>query len=234
MNCANRCLAMTRTMVACLTPVFAAGLTSARPGDLAPTFGEDGRVLVNVPSDIDIAATVLQQHDGKLVVGRFNRATDDDFSVLRFKADGSPDASFDGDGRSSLNVGGFKGATYVVLQQADGKIVAAGTAGAAADSVGLNFGLARYNDDGSVDATFGAGGVVIHDLGGSDEITSIVQQADGRLVAAGLTDGGASATPDMAFVRFNTDGSLDRSFGENGAVIINFHESNGHSTRCGG
>lgn len=226
-----------RAMLLCGRQILPGGLLSAllavspaalaRPGDLDPTFGDNGRVFVDIPNDIDIAATVVQQHDGKLVVGRLNRAADDDFSVLRFDSDGSPDASFDGDGRTSLDVSGIKGTTHVVLQQADGKIVAAGTASASADSPSRNFGLARYNDDGSLDTTFGAGGVVIHDLGGWDGIFAIVQQADGRLVAAGETDGGASATPDMAFVRFNADGSLDRSFGENGAVIINFHESNG-------
>jgi len=230
MNAATRYLVIARAIVAVATPLIAAGLAWARPGDLDPTFGKDGRVFVSVPNDLNIAATVLQQHDGKLVVGRLNRATDDDFSVLRFRADGSRDASFDGDGRTSLDVPGIKGTTHVVLQQADGRIVAAGTAGTSADSPGRNFGLARYNDDGSVDTTFGAGGVVIHDLGGWDSISSIVQRADGRLVAAGLTDAGASATPDMAFVRFNADGSLDRSFGDNGAVIINFHESNGHDS----
>jgi uncharacterized delta-60 repeat protein len=228
MTAATRHLAMIRAFIALVSPLTVTGSAMARPGDLDPTFGKDGRIFFSVPNDFDIAATVVQQHDGKLVVGRLNRAPDDDFSVLRFEPDGSPDASFDGDGRTSLDVPGIKGTTHAVLQQADGKIVAAGAAGTSADSPGRNFGLARYNDDGSVDTTFGAGGVVIHDLGGWDSISSIIQQADGRLVAAGQTDGGASATPDMAFVRFNPDGSLDRSFGENGAVIINFHESNGH------
>ena len=206
----------------------ASGSASARPGDLDPTFGKDGRVFFGDPNDIDIAASVLQQHDGKLVVGRLNGAVDDDFSVLRFLSDGSPDPGFDGDGRTSLDVSGFKCTTHVVLQQTDGKIVAAGGVRAIGDTADSDFGLARFHDDGSIDITFGAGGVVIHDLGGWDSITSIVQQADGRLVAAGWTDGGVSATLDMAFVRFNSDGSLDRAFGEDGAVIINFHESNGY------
>lgn len=218
-----------RGLVAFVGPLIVTGMATARPGDLDTTFSEDGRVFVDVATDSDLAAGVLQQPDGKLVVGRYNSATNDDFSVLRFNADGSADAAFNGRGRTTVDFPGVKGTTHVVLRQADGRIVAAGTTGNAADSLQRNFGLARYNEDGSVDTTFGAGGIVIHDLGGgADTITSIIQQDDGRLVAAGVTDGGPSGTPDMAFARFNTDGSLDRSFGTNGVVIVNFHDSNGH------
>jgi uncharacterized delta-60 repeat protein len=229
-NVMTRPLAITRALIALVAAAAATGVATARPGDLDPTFGDGGRVFVDVANDSDTAATVVLQPDGKIVVGRSNDATDDDFSVLRFNPDGSTDTTFDGDGRTTLDVLAHKGTTRVVLLQADDKIVAAGTIRNTADSRTM-FGLARYNADGSLDTGFGAGGVVIHDLGGCcDQVSSVVQQDSGRLVAAGLTDGGASATPDMAFVRFNTDGSLDRSFGENGAVIINFHESNGHDS----
>ena len=221
------CPATVRVLIIGAVVLGAAGPASARPGDLDPSFGKDGREFFSVRNDLDIAATVIQQSDGKIVVGRANSAVDDDFSVLRFTADGLPDSGFDGDGRTSLDVSGFKGTTRVVMQQSDGKIVAAGAVHASVDSAASDFGLARFNEDGSVDVAFGAGGVVIHDLGGWDSITSIVQQDDGRLVVAGSTDGGGSATSDMAFVRFNGDGTLDRGFGENGAVIVNFHQSNG-------
>jgi len=225
MNSAVQYLSHLPLLALCAILLGPAGLARAAPGDLDPSFDEDGRVFVDIAGDSDIPATVIQQSDGKLVVGRSNDAADDDFSVLRFNVDGSLDASFDGDGRTSLDYPGIKGTTQVVLQQTDGKIVAAGTARNTADSEGTNLGLARYNEDGSVDFTFGVEGVVIHDLGGWDSISSIVQQADGRLVVAGSSDGGDSSTLDMAFARFNIDGTLDRSFGTNGAVIINFHGS---------
>ena len=225
---AFRHLAMARALVSLVAPLAAVGVALARPGDLDPSFGDNGRVFVDVANDADLAATVLQQPDGKIVVGRGNSASNDDLSVVRFNSDGSLDSSFDGDGRTSLDIRGIKAVTSVVLRQIDGKIVAAGWSGSSADSVDRNFALARYNTNGSVDTSFGAGGVVIHDLGGwSDAISAVVQQADGRLVAAGTTDGGASATSDMVFVRFHANGSLDQSFGANGAVTINFHESTG-------
>lgn len=199
----------------------------ARPGDLDPSFGGDGRVFFDVAGDADFPATVALQPDGKVVVGRRNESASDDFSVLRFNADGSLDASFDGDGRTSLDYPGIKGTTHVVLLQPDGKIVAAGTARNTAVNEGTNFGLARYNPDGSVDPSFGVEGVVIHDLGGRNEISSIVQLADGRLVVAGSTDRGTGACDDMAFAGFTADGRLDESFGTEGEVILDFHGSNG-------
>jgi uncharacterized delta-60 repeat protein len=230
MSVATRQLATARLLFA-LAGFLAAGIATARPGDLDVSFGDNGRAFVDVANDADLAAGVLQQPDGRIVVGRGNSSASDDLSVLRLNADGSLDASFDGDGRTSLDIPSIKGVTNVVLQQADNKIVAAGWSGSRADSVDRNLALARYNTDGSIDTTFGAGGIVIHDIGGwSDAIYAVVQQADGRLVAAGRTDGGASATSDMVFVRFLADGSLDASFGTNGAVIINFHESNGFDT----
>jgi uncharacterized delta-60 repeat protein len=71
------------------------------------------------------------------------------------------------------------------------------------------------------DPTFGTGGKVITDVSGRyDEIRAVVVQADGRIVAAGVT--GATPHRDFALVRYNTDGTLDRGFGNGGAVITDF------------
>src|SRR5262245_60086305 len=82
--------------------VLAVGLPAyARQGDLDFTFGQHGRAFIDLPGDFDGAATVIQQPDGKLVVGRENEAANDDFSVLRFNVDGTLDASFGHEGRTS-------------------------------------------------------------------------------------------------------------------------------------
>ena len=201
-------------------------VVSAGAGDLDASFGDGGRVFVDTPNDTDVAAGVILQADGKLVIGRANDSAADDFSILRLNADGSPDTSFGRNGRTALDYAGIKGTTRVVLQQSDGRLVAAGTAGLG--SFNTSFGLARYNGDGSVDTGFGVNGAVIHELGGqSDGINAIVEQADGRLVAAGYAYEGSGGVSDMALARFNADGSLDASFGTNGSVIVNFHEGNG-------
>ncbi|MEJ7933323.1 hypothetical protein WG907_03520 [Sphingobium sp. AN558] len=58
-----------------------------------------------------------------------------------------------------------------------------------------------------------ADGVVVTDLGGSDEGLSLVRQSDGKFLAGGNSDG------NFALVRYNADGTLDTSFGNSGRVI---------------
>jgi len=66
--------------------------------------------------------------------------------------------------------------------------------------------LARYNIDGSLDTSFGAGGKVIMNVEGSDDYASSVAiQPDGKIVLFG-----------SSLIRFNADGSPDTSFGVNG------------------
>ncbi|MCB8928549.1 MAG: cadherin-like domain-containing protein [Ardenticatenaceae bacterium] len=80
--------------------------------------------------------------------------------------------------------------------------------------------VARYNSDGSLDATFGTGGTVVTDLGGTDRShigNAIALQADGKIIVAGES----SALGNFAFyaVRYNADGSLDTSFDSDGIVF---------------
>jgi serralysin len=92
--------------------------------------------------------------------------------------------------------------------QADGKIVAAGLAGIQGAG---DFGLVRYNPDGTLDTNFDGDGKVSTDFaGGTDQATAVAIQADGNIVAAAPTD---SETRDFGLARYNADGSLDTSVG---------------------
>jgi len=96
-----------------------------------------------------------------------------------------------------------------VAIQSDGKIIVAGSAS-------NRFAFARYNTDGSLDVAFGNGGKVITAFGNSSGANAIAIQSDGRLIAAGAADG------DFALGRYNSDGSLDTSFGGGGKAITDF------------
>jgi uncharacterized delta-60 repeat protein len=102
----------------------------------------------------------------------------------------------------------------------DGKIVAAG----AANAYGLNpmFAVARYEADGSLDATFG-GGAVTTDLAWEkvDLANDVVLQPDGKIVAAGIVETGVGDTR-FAVVRYNSDGTLDTSFSGDGVTRADF------------
>src|SRR5439155_974558 len=80
--------------------------------------------------------------------------------------------------------------------------------------------LARYNSDGSLDSTFGSGGIVTTDFGSSETAFAISVAADGKITAAGGTKGASPG--DIAVARYNSDGSLDSSFGSGGKVTTDF------------
>jgi uncharacterized delta-60 repeat protein len=112
--------------------------------------------------------------------------------------------------------------------QADGKIVAAGKSDGGVtnerDHNVYEFALARYNDDGSLDTSFGRAGMVTTYFArrSSGEASSSIAEAvaiqrDGKIVAAGLGNG-----YDFALARYTARGSLDRSFGRGGKVLTDF------------
>ncbi|MGH8566377.1 MAG: hypothetical protein ACREXW_20825 [Gammaproteobacteria bacterium] len=93
------------------------------------------------------------------------------------------------------------------------------------------FALGRYNTDGSLDAGFGSGGLVLTDFGigqSSSRASALVLQPDGKLVAAGEQFVIGSSCQ-LALARYNTDGSLDTSFGSDGRVS----ESERNESRAG-
>lgn len=122
----------------------------------------------------------MVQDDGKIVAaGRSTTGGAGDFALARYEADGSLDPGFGTGGLVTTDFGGDDFARALVLQD-DGKLVAAG-----GSFDGSDFALARYEADGSLDPTFGTGGLVTTDFGGDDEAFALVLQEDGRLVAAG-------------------------------------------------
>ena len=202
-------------------------------GTLDPTFGSDGIVTTDVdPRDgeADEAHAVAIQPDGKIVaVGVAGTGdTFTDFAVVRYNADGSLDTSFDGDGIVLTDVaidGGtdFSNAWAVALQD-DGKVVVAGEI-----EYSLGFALVRYNQNGSLDTTFGDGGIAITQFCSGDMCDgglarAVIVQPNGRIVAAGTAqiDGGGTFTSFFALARYNANGTLDPSFGGDGKVTTPF------------
>ena len=93
-------------------------------------------------------------------------------------------------------------------------------AGSVLNNNSLDFALARFNTNGSLDAPFGSGGSVITDLGGDENALDLAIQSDGRLVAAGEIV--ANLRSNFVLARYNSDGSLGTSFGSGGKVITDF------------
>lgn len=185
-------------------------------GSLDPTLSGDGTLLVDLGGS-DVATSVVLQPDGKIVMAGFTTAGGGappyNVAVVRLNADGSLDPGFDGDGIVITDTGASEGA-YAVALQPDGKIVVAGFR---TDGPDTDLLLVRYLPDGSLDATFGAAGVVVTDLGAVDLAWGLAIQPDGSILAGNRTTVGD--TNDFALVRYLPDGSLDASFGAGGVVI---------------
>ena len=190
-------------------------------GELDPIFDGDGKVTTHIGVADSVSSLVLQA-DAKIIAAGgstfgFNMR---DFVLLRFTQDGSLDPTFDGDGRVTTDFGFFDGAADVVIG-ADGKIVAVGTT-SDQGSGQSDIALARYQPDGSLDTSFGVGGKVTLDFA-TDSGSAVALQADGRIIVAGSANySPAVLNMDFVVARYNSDGSLDPSFGGDGTVTIDF------------
>ena len=173
-------------------------------GSPDPAFGNGGTVTTAFTGSSAAGSAITIQSDGKIIVA----GNSSGFALARYNPDGSLDTGFGSSGTVTITLGSgsFSGA-YDMALQSDGKIVVAGTHS-------LNFALARFNRDGSLDRTFGRDGTLITDFGGNDWCTGLAIQADGKLVAAGDTENGW----DFALARYDPDGSLDPAFGMGGMV----------------
>jgi uncharacterized delta-60 repeat protein len=192
-------------------------------GSIDNSFGVGGHAITTTASFRPNAIAI--QADGKIVVaGNARINADPDFAVVRYNSDGSPDTSFDGDGMvttavSLLAFPAFaKSEAAAVGILADGKIVAAGHAFRAD---GFDFSIVRYNANGSLDTSFGGGdGIVTTKIGTSNSYANVLGfQSDGKFIAAGSSKG------DFALVRYNSNGSLDTTFGGGGIVTTNLGSS---------
>ena len=213
-------------LVLCL--LATAPRASARPGDLDRSFRGTGiaRTRIQRISDADC---LVQQADGKLVAaGASEGGPPFTETLVRYRANGRLDRSFGGGTGTVTTAFGPGAAAKALVQQSDGKLVAAGVSSGG----GGRFTLVRYNADGSPDPSFGEGtGTVVTQfipgLATSDSNTgqasALVQQADGKLVAAGTSTSGlgpAVYQNRIALVRYNADGTLDPTFGAGTGIVI--------------
>src|SRR5262245_55744667 len=158
-------------------------------GDLDPIFGTDGKVLTDFDHSTDIANAVAVQADGKLVVVGTTYLNNDfsgeDFAVARYNPNGTLDLTFGVGGKVQTDFPGLAAVASSVVIQPDGKIVVAGGAFPLLTFLG-DFKVVRYNPNGSLDNSFGQGGIVTTTFPGQGSYAfAIALQADGKIIAAG-------------------------------------------------
>ena len=165
-----------------------AGSNSSSAGSLDTSFGSGGKVTTRHGTGFAYAKaySVDSQADGKIVVAGYVRTegSPNNFIVVRYNTDGSLDSTFGTNGEATTPIGSDSIAHAVAIQ-ADQKIIAIGTA-----KIGFtnDFAVARYSADGSLDPTFGSGGIVTTSVGSGnydwddDRAYAVVVQADGKIV----------------------------------------------------
>jgi uncharacterized delta-60 repeat protein len=203
------------------------GPASASAGGLDPSFGTGGVVITSANyNGQGLPSGVMLQPDGKiLVVAQLtDPATAGDFGVLRYQASGAADTGFGTGGEATAAFTNFFNTPYDGALQPDGKIVVVGNA-ESADGTVSEFAVARFNSNGTLDSGFGTGGKVttnfvgVHPGGVFNPAYVVLVQPNGKILVGGSASTAAKTPTQTALARYNSDGTLDTSFGTGGTVM---------------
>ncbi|MET0752910.1 MAG: hypothetical protein ABWZ66_06035 [Pyrinomonadaceae bacterium] len=215
----------------------------AVPGDFDTSFNMTGKRRTAFGFGYDGANGLVRLPDGKFIAAGYAQVgTNTEFAIARFTADGALDTTFGDGGKVTTDIGSGGDSAESVAVQTDGKIVVVGSAGngngpIAGGSLGGNLGISdiaivRYNADGTLDTSFGAGGKIVIDSGfGNDFAMDVAIQPDGNIIVVG---GIATADHDYDFyvARFLANGSPDAAFGTNGYTSFDFSGFNRNSANA--
>jgi uncharacterized delta-60 repeat protein len=192
-------------------------------GTLDGSFGNEGLVTTDISGGSDRALAVTLQPDGKIVVAGYARVgSSDDFAVVRYLANGTPDGSFGTLGEVTTDFFGTRNRAYAVAIAADGQILVAGETSLPAGSG--DFALVRYSTGGVLDSTFGGSalGIVTTDIaGGVDNGRNIAIGSGGTILVTGtITLGSQAVLEHLGAARYTADGLPDTSFDIDGKLSI--------------
>jgi uncharacterized delta-60 repeat protein len=187
-------------------------------GQPDPSFSGDGHVHTAFSGRGALLADMALEGDGDIVaVGgsspNSSQPGEPDFALARYTDDGQPDTTFSGDGEQLTDFAGGSDQATGVAVQADGKLVVSGVT--APSQSAFHFAVARYNTDGTLDATFSGDGRATTDFGFSSQAHDVVVQPDGKIVLAGSLNSGPGSS-EFAIARYNPDGTPDTSFSGDG------------------
>ncbi len=185
-------------------------------GSLDTTFGTGGKVKADLGTNNDKPAALAIDGSGKIVMAATIGSWPFDVAVSRLNSDGSVDSSFGNNGIRITDFGSIEEHAYDMAIDEGDRIVVVGSTRTA---TGLDFAVARYTTDGSLDSAFGNGGKLTTDLGASDIAKCVIIDAGAKIIVAGST--GGSLDRDSVVVRYNPDGSLDSTFGSGGQITTN-------------
>lgn len=204
-------------------------------GSRDTSFADDGYAILNGFTPTDLPGAIVTQRDGKILLAGTITLPGKSYpaiGAMRLNQDGSPDLSFGDHGIASVDPGGFDASVNAITVQADGKVLLAGNR---SSDNRAPFTVVRFTRNGRLDASFGNHGIVSTDLpsdahfnsanSSTDSAIDLAVMSDGRILAIGRDDFRIEPSfprTRVAVVRFNPDGSLDRSFGNFGRITTEY------------
>jgi uncharacterized delta-60 repeat protein len=215
--------------MACAIALVLPGTAVADPGDLDPSFSENGKQTTDFSGGDDASYALAIQGDGRSVVGgqTGQPGGDNDFALARYTTAGELDPTFSGDGRRVLDFQGTGGDDFVydLAVQPDGRILAAGYTENPGDTR-IAFAVARFRSNGTLDPTFGGDGKVRTLFPeGPAYGYAVGIDSHGNIVVAGEVEIDPDSDPrdfDFGVARYHPNGTLDHSFGGDGLLTTDF------------
>jgi len=199
-----------------LVALLATVTATAQPGTLDPSFSADGKLTASLTTANNTASAIAVQPDSKIIVaGSVVNTADADFGVTRYNPDGTLDLTFNTTGKALADFNNTFDHCSGMVVQTDGKIVLGGYTD---NGNGFDYALARFNSNGTPDATFGIGGKKTAHLGTTAFANAMALQADGKILIAGFASGPSSNL--LTVARFLTDGASDTDFGNGGKIMV--------------
>ncbi|MCW5960816.1 MAG: hypothetical protein KIS76_11700 [Pyrinomonadaceae bacterium] len=211
-----------------LVGILFGAVTTFGAAQLDPAFGNGGKVHINFggAGQADFASALVIQPDGKIVAaGRTYQSSLDlnssNFVVVRIESSGNLDFSFGFFGTRTTDFDGNRDEATTIALQSDGKILVGGFRDTNVSSR-FSFAIARYTSDGNLDPAFGSNGKVTTDFGERGaRIGKLLVLPSGKIAALGSNQGN-DLTDRAVMAVYNSNGSLDTSFGSGGKMILGF------------
>lgn len=203
--------------LAFLLSITAIFLHAQGTGILDASFGKNGKVFTKISSNRDdIAQSIAVTPDNKIVIGvnSFNIIGYSNIAIVRYKANGALDKTFNSTGKRIIN----NAFCNVVAVQPDKKIVIGGSVAIGSSTV---FGLWRLNANGSNDNSFGTNGYQTVAFSGYVICFAMKLQNDGKILIGGNDGNFYAGNSSLILARLNTNGQLDNSFSADGKFSLN-------------
>lgn len=206
--------------------VYAMSVTQLNTdGSVDSGFGTNGTTIINLGAGDEYAYAMTLQSDGKILLA--GNALDANYynvpTVIRLTAEGDLDTSFSGDGVAQYPVTETENELRCIAVQSDGKIVTGGHY--APNLFDVNVLLLRFNEDGTLDETFGVAGAVKDTITvyGADECYGLVIDNEDNIIITGYAS--TIAGWDAFVKKYDSEGSVDNTFGTDGITFSGFEAS---------